>query len=628
MPIQLNPLASAIVGYNRIEPRTRIQDFEISLSNPVHDAMWMLTQQWRIGEFRGSDGGSIVNAKLTTTSAKLNRFKAFDTTTTAYSLEELPLETIVERLPIRIDLFTRLQMGRHWLRLLRTVTLSEDYDAWFINEFPIAAATTPEELSNAATQSVRVAIGSNGLDGAALYEYVLTHAANDFAAVDASDWTAVNNVIAAFKTWYTSLYSQPEDTGVSWSASNLEYRFEVSAPDPPAPATTQTVLTGDEYNGSSIDWYSTDLHNDEEAELTESPADPTLNTTGVEDPPTVASYVPGPVTFIGMPKARWWQFEDRMHDIGKVVTRKNDVVRMLVTDFGLTYSNNWFVVPHTIEAGTLTAVNSLVTTDTFGRQTLINRAGSGEDDDWQKWNLFTLNRRGDEAVAADERLFIPPSLPQAPESRVLEKVVFLRDEMANMVWGVEELIDNDLGQSVSGKEAWNMLLDYFRAHPLEYPPMAEGTYQGNEATIAYRISNTVPENWIPFIPVNTGNINREIMLQRAAMLRKIDALRTGTSITPRTGILAQPGPYFINEEEITKTGLTVTSSFQRTRWYDGRILTWFGYSTQAGRGEGSSGLKFDYLDTKAVDTSDITEFVNQEDSARLRLEENDGYLIQ
>ena len=39
------------------------------------------------------------------------------------------------------------------------------------------------------------------------------------------------------------------------------------------------------------------------------------------------------------------------------------------------------------------------------------------------------------------------------------------------------------------------------------------------APVRYQVMNSVPENWIPFIPVHVPNNNREIQLQRVAMPR-------------------------------------------------------------------------------------------------------------
>jgi hypothetical protein len=112
---------------------------------------------------------------------------------------------------------------------------------------------------------------------------------------------------------------------------------------------------------------------------------------------------------------------------------------------------------------------------------------------------------------------------------------------------------------------------------------------------------SVPENWIPMIPVHVGGDNRETQLQRAAMLRIIEGDPTPVPVEPRTSLLRvgldevpQVG-YLLHEEEVPRAGALVTQGFQRTRWRDGRAWLWLGVRKQTGRGEGSSGLAFDQI---------------------------------
>ena len=65
-------------------------------------------------------------------------------------------------------------------------------------------------------------------------------------------------------------------------------------------------------------------------------------------------------------------------------------------------------------------------------------------------------------------------------------------------------------------------------------------------------------------------------------------------VAARTSFL-KAEPYFLNEEEVPRSGVVVKKSFQRTRWYHGKVLTWVGKHKEIGRGEGSSGLAFDQL---------------------------------
>ena len=106
--------------------------------------------------------------------------------------------------------------------------------------------------------------------------------------------------------------------------------------------------------------------------------------------------------------------------------------------------------------------------------------------------------------------------------------------------------------------------------------------------------SSVPENWIPMIPVHVEGDNREVQLQRAAMLRIMegDPDPTPEPVRPRTSLL-RPGleadpqvGYLLHEEEVSRAGVRVTQGFQRTRWSDGRAWVWLGVRKQTGRGEG------------------------------------------
>ena len=130
--------------------------------------------------------------------------------------------------------------------------------------------------------------------------------------------------------------------------------------------------------------------------------------------------------------------------------------------------------------------------------------------------------------------------------------------------------------------------------PPEPPPLAAG------AQVRYDVMSSVPENWLPFLPVHIEGDTRSIQLQRAAMLRVLtgDPARP-EKVRPRTSLLRQglaaKQPYFLHEEEVPRAGVVVTQRYQRTRWRGGRAWVWLGVCKQTGRGEASSGLAFDRL---------------------------------
>ena len=239
-------------------------------------------------------------------------------------------------------------------------------------------------------------------------------------------------------------------------------------------------------------------------------------------------------------------------------------------------------------------------TNVFGERFWIDPAGKGLDDQWETWRMFSLNIKGDAAVAADLALLLPSSTPKIQEGPALEEIALMRDEMANMVWAIEKKVPLPHGRSKPGFEAATETRRLFERLAGLAPAPPEPEWHAN---IRYLAMNSVPENWIPFIPVHDAGSNREVRLQRAAMLRFLKGDDTPARIPPRTNLLregleAKPKklPYFVHEEEVPRAGIQVTQAFQRTRWYGGKVFTWLGIRKTTGRGEGSSGLAFDRIE--------------------------------
>jgi hypothetical protein len=232
-------------------------------------------------------------------------------------------------------------------------------------------------------------------------------------------------------------------------------------------------------------------------------------------------------------------------------------------------------------------------TNVFGERTWIEPAGSGPDDAWQRWSLFGVNVRDDADAPADTSLLLAPTVPKIQEGDPIEEVMLVRDEMANMVWGVERTVPLPSGEARRGAEAGRETLAYLRR--LAGPPPA-----GRVADVRYELMSSVPEQWIPFVPVHVPGDTREIQLQRASLPRDVPGLPEALAkVRPRTALLREgidAGlPYVVHEEEVPRAGAVVEQSFQRTRWRGGRTVVWLGVRRGTGRGESSSGLAFDRL---------------------------------
>lgn len=598
-----------ILTYVRYEPVAVSRNLSATVNASVHDALWMLTQQIRVGEFKGDDAGSISKARIVSQSVQLNRFKGRNNSTARAFEAHIPLEAKVERLPLKADLGLQLEFGNIWLKLLRKHLPAEANGVLYEirKQYAIEGLGTEdaEKMSNNEAMRIRSLVTGRAIDGVKLYRFIIEGGdLNEFTG-GSPDLTDVSG---RFVQWVETAYlvpASPEES--SWSDAQLEYQCAVSAPLTAAANAPEHVLQADKYTRGNLDWYSFDLHKENNFKLSDN-SDYVDNAAAML-PETIQSYIPQTITFKGMPKARWWEFEDKNNDLAKMLTQKHDIVKMVVMEFGLIYSNDWFIIPHRVQDHTITQIESLVTTDVFGRQFLVKRAGEATNQQWHKWDMYNLTVHGADDTATFGKLLMIPSVKNRMEGRATESVLFLRDEMANMVWGVEEIVPNELLSGMDGKNANNELQKYLQSI---YEPPTDNGYVGNDASFRYRMSNAVPEHWIPFIPKKVDPLQfnlREVMLQRATMRRYINGEYVeGELIRPRTSILSvgledsnNPQPYFINEEEVSRSGFVVSTHFQRARWYDGRTYTWLGRKVLSGRGEGNSGLKFDILVDKDPD---------------------------
>lgn len=598
----------SIVLWNRLEGRPRTNDFDRALKAEIRDALWMLTKQWQMGEFQGDDAGSAVFAKVHMETTRLNKYKPGEHAVEGFE-NDVPLETKVEQNaipftagPLKISLDLRLLMGRQWLKLTGTPALSA-LRAGFIQQYPIPQPD-PEARKDAPicahpeTRQTYAAVAGRYMDGAELYFYLKGEAARhayDGMSLTPAQKTLIDEIAPRFIAWFEKLFYQPgQENKDAWISSQLEYRFACSAPKKGA----EQIFTAEQYYHGHLDWYNLNIDRSADS-LGEVEAQ---EQTQLEERLTF-SFFPTPVQFDGMPNTRWWAFEEGRTNFGDIKPDTTDLNKLLLIEFGLVYANDWFMLPFTLPAGSVALVRGLSLTNVFGEHLWIEPAGSGSDEDWQRWNMYSLNIEGRDDLPADLSLVLLPSVPKIQESPPVEEVFLIRDEMANMVWGIEQRVRLPDGTLKPGREAALELANHLgRIVEAEGAGQPEDAQAAAKAPIRYRIMSGVPENWIPFIPVHQPGSTREIQLQRAAMPRIIDGdTQDPEKIRPRTQLLRQgldqsePRAYFLYEEEVPRAGTRIYKSFQRTRWYGGRVFNWWGIHKQTGRGEGSSGLAFDRL---------------------------------
>ena len=156
-------------------------------------------------------------------------------------------------------------------------------------------------------------------------------------------------------------------------------------------------------------------------------------------------------------------------------------------------------------------MKGILVKDVFGEYTLVRPAGKGPESQWHHWTMFHHTNTNSGSSSATNAFYLVPG-SKALEGLPLEQVNFLRDEMANMVWGVESIVPSQSGKPVSGDE---MALEKPAAvpDPGTEPPAEEVI----KPEIKYILGTTVPANWIPFIPVHIESNSPEIRLQRAKL---------------------------------------------------------------------------------------------------------------
>jgi len=578
-----------VTVWNRLEGRPRSVDFTRALRAEVRDALWMLTRQWQMGELHGDDAGSPVLAKVQLSQAVLDGFQARDAAVSALD-PAVPLEAVVERRPLdifrsgglgAIDL--RLAIGRRFVK-----SIPAPYRAALIGQWPFAA---PDPLDAADTDRVAHlevwatlrAIAGRAMDGYRLYEHLVAAPGNKpWGAVTVLDVDKPALIKAGERLvdFVNSIF-ETTDAEVAWDPHHLEHRFAVTAPVEDG----DKRFVAEEYPGGRLDWTSFSID----------PA--SAKGSGKWGDPICV--IPTNTRFDGMPDPRWWAFEDGRTNLGDVRADTTDLARLLYLEFALSYGNDWFTIPVELPVGVIAKVEGLAVTNVFGERLWIEPAGRGLDDDWARWSMFGLDVKGTEPVPADTSLFVPATLPHQSESAPLEDVMLVRDEIANLVWGIERIVPLATGTGRRGAEVAEEALAHRRNLALPGGPAAA---PDAAAAVSYRTMTTVAENWIPFVAMHVPNDVRETQLQRAAMPRLLEGLAAIEKVRPRTSLLRQgldlptAQPYFVAEEEVSRAGTQVTISYQRTRWRNGPPVVWLAARRQTGRGGQSSGLSFDHLE--------------------------------
>jgi hypothetical protein len=334
----------------------------------------------------------------------------------------------------------------------------------------------------------------------------------------------------------------------------MEYQFAAGS------AGDSGSFAAREYDGGAVEWYTFDRSS---TALTGGSAQPVKTTRR-----TLAS----PVTFRGMPARRFWELEDASVDIGGLTAGAEDLGRLLLREFALIYGNDWFQVPLVVPVGSDVTIDSLVVADTFGLATTVPPYAQADGVTGQ-WRMFSISSDAQSIDATfTQHLLVLQSAVGALDSAAIEDVLLLRDELADMAWGVERIAVGSSGLPLDRTLVWRT------SQPPVKPP-------ASEAAPKYRLGSTVPDYWVPFLPIVLNN--GHLQMQRGIL--------PTSSSGPLGRMLAYPQlTMFL--EELPREGVHLERRYRHARGSDGSSLVWIGRRRLTGRGEGRSGLRFDYLE--------------------------------
>lgn len=605
-------------AWNRLEARPRHAEFDKVLEADVHDALWMLTRQWQFGELQGEDTGSAIFSKIYMKTTAITHVKTANGKAQPFD-DSIPLEERIESMPYKLDFKSKLEAAYIFLRCLDRAgenanpvvpNASKLYKPNLIKKFGIDEIAPVQNGDTNATIIGKVKSLSNDnyvnmvnasagryFDGAKLYVAIIASQVNAIGAISLGGDTplltaAMNNFVA----WYQKNYVFSSAESSAWVPSKLEYQFDCALP---AEDGNNIVLSADQYYSGDLDWFSMDVNKVETVEGISGAAD-AGDMLNIKE--QLLSVIPVEAKFAGAPNSRFWQFEDGKVDLGNINAQTTDLSKLVFTEYALMYNTDWLLVPYRVPVGTLCEIKGIIVTDVFGQQFFVQSATQGNTDNWAGWgmyNLSTVNPDGARNVPTDTRLLVLPNVVKNLESEPAEEVFFVRDEMTNSIWAIESSVGDELGSNTDGHNSSRSFTEALKA--VDTTPVTNET--DVDVMFRYTLANTVPENWIPFIPVHSDELNRQVKLQRAAMPRLFN--NEFTHIRPVTQLLREgiagdddekAKAYFINEEEIPRAGVQLSATFQRTRWYNGAVINWYGYRKQVGRGEGSSGLYYDRVD--------------------------------
>ena len=623
------PVKPTITGFARIETSPISPQLDAGLSAPLADPLWLIGRQWQFNELQGEDAGTPIGIDLDVNASPITRFAGGLGAKLSNALPLAdggpPIEVRVEAEPV-LAAHPRLdgEAGLNLLRRARARGLIGLLAALRTPAFALDLPQPEDPVSDVLGQQWHLLLHGRSISAMKLAALLAPDRAADgqLPAVPAglgvppAEEADALIVLNAWLRWLDTLVCEGAADNPSWRKERFEYAFSLYADGRKGPV----ALRADEYTDGRVDWHSFVA----EAE------GPAVVAPAAEPIVKLRNALPVPVRYPGMPADRYWEFEDARVNFAGVESSPASMVRMVMTEFGLAYGNDWFLLPLDLPVGALYDLSGFTVRDNFGISANVP-ASDHALVPGAPWRMFELGTRGTVLPEVGDMLCLPDTLTGTLEGPPLEELLLVRDEMANLAWGIEARVQGSSGEPLDRKLEADRLA--FRQRLPDAP---------NEPALVYRLASQVPAHWIPLVPKGKGDaLHFIVTLKRGGMARfysvepalmadpayadfialmraqndfiEEGAVENGVQtfvLHPRGRLLkVDPGAVGdalatdslpVAEEEVPRSGAIVKRNFQYARSSDGRAWLWIGRSKTTGRGESNSGLRFDAVEKKAA----------------------------
>jgi hypothetical protein len=532
---------STVYAFHRVEPISREGDPGRGLAAPVHDPLWLLGRQRAFGELTGEDTGSPIQVDFRLRSDPMDGWFPIDhgEGPQRYDPATDVLDAVVagESAGPAHSLRDRLDAGRRLRQVLPGMA-----DA--------ARASFPLAVGDDDTALLRRA-AARFPDGLAVAETVLAQPDDaGLAAVLGVAQGTVTAARAALEDFARSAMTTFGMTPNTWVPERLERRFDLSVAGVgalSAPVHTRPVVD------------AADL------ELTGDSASLAVPTSDLP----LTKRIPTPLRFPGMPNDRFWEFEDAQLALHRIDAATHDLARLALVEFSSVYGNDWYTFPVPLAFGTVASLTELVVRDVFGTTELLRQV------DDPAWSMYQPTRPD----GVPQRLVVPAVSVGTLSGPVVEEVSFVRDENANLVWGLEKIVTDPSGRTR------DLVAEYAAAQ-------RSADSLPTDAELLYVLMTEVPEHWVPFIPVHIDADNRAVGLVEGVLPRP-NSWGDLVITSARSSVLQELRGTVLREEEVPSEGVTVRRRWYLSRSADGGRHVWAARDVTTGHGEGESGLAFD-----------------------------------